>query len=61
MSNVVQIAPASRVNEAWDEHCYFARQIAADPHRLTDRTFMENATRAEYRFKRLFIMMERGQ
>lgn len=60
-AQILSLASDSRVDEAWDELCFFSRQIAADPKRLLDRAFMESHAKAEQRWKTLFLMQERSR
>lgn len=58
-AQVVELASATAVEAAWEQHCAFARRLINDPKLLYDRPFMEAATRAEHRWKSLFMMQER--
>jgi hypothetical protein len=61
MGELIPIAPQSRVDEAWQEHCHFARKVISEPQLLLDRRFMEGAVKAEARWKQLFLLSEQGQ
>jgi hypothetical protein len=60
-ADIIPMVCPSRLDEAWDEHCHFARKVIAEPQLLLDRRFMEGAVKAEARWKRLFLLSEHGQ
>jgi len=59
--NVVVLASEKAVDEAWDGFSALAARLPDHPELLADRAFMESLTRAEARWKRLFLMQEGGR
>jgi hypothetical protein len=60
VSNVIELASESRVDDAWEAYAAKARQIADDPALLSDRAFNEDLAKLHEKWKRLFLMQEAG-
>ncbi len=61
MGQVIELASASAVNDAWDAYTEYARELARNADRLTDRTFHEEFQRRYMRWAKLFRTSEAGR
>lgn len=58
MGQVVTIASA--VDKAWDDYAKEAARLTDEPKLCIDRAFMSELVRKEAKFKRLFLVGDRG-
>jgi hypothetical protein len=61
MSNVVQIASQSRVDEAWDEYLELYDRAEANPQLRRQRHFANALIVAHEKYRVLYLMWVRGQ
>lgn len=58
MGQVIQLVSERAVDAAWEELRHHSVRLVDNPRLLLDRDFVEEHTRLERRFKRLFLMQE---
>ena len=60
MATLLHLTEQSRVDEAWEAYASLARKIAEDASLLSDRSFNQDLARKHERWRRLFLIQERG-
>lgn len=61
MGQVLELASPSAVNDAWNSYTEYAKALASDPSKLTDRAFHEEFQRRYMRWAKLFQHSERSK
>lgn len=58
MGQVIQLVSETAVDAAWEQLRDHSKRLVDNPRLLLDRGFVEEHTRLERHFKRLFLMQE---
>jgi hypothetical protein len=61
MGQVVHLASAQAVDDAWQAYVEQAALLVANPALLCNRAFNEECTRRHERWRRLFLIQEAGR
>lgn len=59
-AQVLELVNEQTVDQAWTDYTDMAKLLSEDHSKLTDRAFHEEFTRRYERWRKLFLMQERG-